>query len=145
MTCIHCDQPAARTLGTTGYCAEHLEQFLAPIRQRVTLNGPFSGRAIRAGINRPEHGPGAFDAECDRCAATWVALYEGEPCGWCATRHEHLMAHHAELVLTPPLIDEWHHRKPQYEAWARRMAAAVRAGIITEQQAHQAWTRGIAA
>ena len=104
MTCIHCDAPAVHTLGTTGYCATHLEQFLAPIRDRVTLNGPFTGRATITGLMRPEHGPGAFDATCDRCSATWVALYDREPCYYCQARHEHILAHQAELPL--PGLDQ---------------------------------------
>lgn len=146
--CNRCGAPAVRCLGTTPWCARCAAAFLRPIRLRVLdrdgLDFPFAGRAIQVGLMRPEFGFEAFDAECDRCGATWVALYAGESCKWCIGRHERLVAEQAELVLTPPDIDGDDRNYPNaMEAWSERLARAVQAGIVERGAAEAAWNREV--
>ena len=81
--------------------------------------------------------------ECDQCEATWVGP-DDEPCPWCQEAAEHQLQWQAELTLTPPDTDDDDQQRPHaLEAWAQRLTIAINAGIITKQQALNAWERAL--
>ncbi len=107
----------------------------------------FGGRGAQAGPMRPDYGHRWADLRCDQCGATWVGVI-GEPCWWCRRSYEITLEHQAELVLTPPDLDPDLNdaaRTAALEAWAERLAVAVKAGVISEGEARGAMKREKAA
>lgn len=136
-----CPHAAVRTVGSEALCAEHVEQLLAPIRERVFTQPNADGVGKLYGVLRPEYGPLVGDLRCTTCSATWTGRL-GELCWWCQRSNEIQREHQAELVLRPPDIDPDDARYDNtMTAWAQRLAVAVRAGLVTEQQARRVWDR----
>ena len=81
--------------------------------------------------------------QCDQCDATWVGP-DGEPCPWCIDALDHMRQWQAELTLTPPDTDVDDRNRPDtLKAWAQRLAVAVKAELITRQEAERAWKRAV--
>jgi len=124
--CHQCGVAADVLLGTQAWCHECAEAFLAPIREKVALRQGLVRRLYKA----PGHGPGMWYLECQTCEATWV----GEPheaCQWCIERTQRLVEDQRSLLLKPPA-------ETSSVTWARQLAHAQAAGIITEAEAHSA-------
>jgi ribosomal protein L37E len=129
-----------KNLGVDGWCSAHLaEPFSAFDPAVFKLNGI----GLQTGALVPEFGPLYAHLTCRACGADWVGV-PGETCTWCQRARERLLEWQAECVLEPPAVD------PQdvlYEqrmrAWAERLAAAVKGGVITETEARRAWTRTV--
>lgn len=103
----------------------------------------FDGTGQQEGPLRADWGPGFADLRCDQCNATWVGRI-GEPCTWCANAHRSLLEQHVRILLTPPAVDPDDITRPaRVITWAQRMAQAVKAGIITRQQAEAAYRREV--
>jgi hypothetical protein len=99
------------------------------------------GHGQQAGILRPEYGDGWAELQCDECDATWVGPI-GEPCNWCAVALDNMRKWQAEKVLEAPDVDVEDERYDNaFDAWAERLAVAVKAEIITDTQADLAWRR----
>ena len=113
------------------------------------------------GLPRPDHGEGMIQRVCD-CGAGWVGLPDDE-CGWCYEAHLRQLEEQRRRLLWPewmikpgPRYDElsevdqavWDRTRGQtrdagsIEAWAERLARAVRSGLITAAEAETALTRG---
>lgn len=102
----------------------------------------FNGRGVQTGPMRPDWGPDAFDAVCDICGATWLALAPEEPCWWCQRRLERVIAEQRDILLAgvdhDPSDARW---RSAMDAWKERLVVAVEAGIITAAEARSAWNR----
>jgi len=111
-----------------------------------------------ANLPRPDHGPGMIQRECVDCGAGWVGLPD-DPCAWCADRLALDLADQRHRLLWPDWMLEQEPRYDQLdeldqavwdrtrgirrgaasiEAWARRLAEAVAAGIVTAAEARAA-------
>ena len=132
-TCT-CGQPATRTLLARSYCDKCAEQILAPIRKKVALRDGV-GFGEQNGKQRPDWGVGYADLQCNLCGATWVGPH-WERCTWCQDALDHMRQWQAEILLRPELPD---HQDARYvdaaDAWAERLARAVRSELVTAQQA----------
>ena len=86
-------------------------------------------------------GPTDHSLACTVCLATWVGE-PWEPCAWCITRAEAITDAQRAVVLRPdlPAVDD-PRRVDALRAWAPRLAHAVKAGYISEQEARAAWHR----
>lgn len=112
------------------------------------------------GVPRPDHGPGMIQRLC-RCGAGWVGRPD-DPCSWCADAAARAVADLRRQLLWPawmleqgPRYDEldevdravWDRTRgirrgeASERAWARRLAEAVIAGIVTEADARAALAR----
>lgn len=118
-----------------------------------------------AGRQRDDIGPDLYDLECTVCKAGWVGK-EGD-CAWCAAELERLRADQRRMLLWPdwlavdhgPRYDElsavdkavWDRTRGQVPghdsipAWVERLARAVKADLITEDEARGAIERTRAA
>jgi hypothetical protein len=130
--CAICAAPGYRNLGTDGYCARHL----------ADLYNAFDPAMFAVvGVGLPGRTAAIEDLTCCRCAATWVGVV-GEPCGYCQVAYTHMLEWQAELVLSRPDVDPGDQRYQQIiNAWAKRLAVAVKAHIITEDDARRALQR----
>lgn len=126
-----CGEPGVQNLGTKGYCSTHLSELLRSFKPEAF---ELSGRWVEVGCYRPDHGPGYAECECPGCGATAVAVV-GSPCAYCEHAKVRMLDWQAQKALTPP---ESRH-SGALEAWAERLAVAVRAGIVTEDEARRAW------
>jgi hypothetical protein len=126
--CDTCHQPGYRNVGMVGYCADHLAELYAAFD---------SSHFGVIGYGLPD-GPWQ---RCIRCGATWEG-HIGQQCRWCWTEYDSLLRLSVEAVLTPPDIDRDDKRHPDaLAAWAKRLAVAVQAELITEQDARTAMKR----
>lgn len=126
--CTVCGEPGYRDLGTKSYCAAHLAELYAKF-------DPSHFGVIGYGL------PDGPWQRCIRCGATWDG-HVGQACRWCWTEYESLLRLSAEAVLEPPLEDVDDARRANaLAAWAKRLAAAVKAELITEQDARTAMQR----
>lgn len=135
--CSTCGADGVRDIGSRGYCGAHLVELL-----RSFDPAAFSiGVGLSCGRLRPDMGTTMEDLQCLRCQATFTGV-AGAHCWWCRRAGEILLEHQADLVLAPPDVDR---DEARYEgamtAWARRLAVAVRAGIVSERQARSVWER----
>ncbi|MGA0894615.1 MAG: hypothetical protein ACO3S5_08310 [Ilumatobacteraceae bacterium] len=121
-----CASPGFRNVGTVGYCAAHLAELYAGFDPAVF--GP-------VGVGLPGRTTDPNDLSCIRCGATWVGLI-GEDCFWCWRMYGQILDHQAERVLQPP--EPTDDREAALAAWAKRLAVAVKGGIVTETQARRA-------
>lgn len=132
--CHKCGNPGAKNLGTQGWCSTHLAQLYATFDPAIwRLDG---GIGLPNGQQRPEIGPAMEDLECCACGARWVGT-AGEQCTWCMRARLATITHQARLALAPPNTTE----ELALKAWNARMRTAIDAGIITKDQARQAWKR----
>jgi hypothetical protein len=117
-----------KNLGINGYCADHLGELMAALDPSV--------HAV-IGYGLPD-GPWQ---RCVRCGATWDG-YAMQACRWCWREYDQLLRWSAEKALTPPDVDPDDIRFPDaLKAWAKRLAVAVSADLITDAQARSALTR----
>lgn len=133
-----CGAPGVQNLCAHGYCAHHLGELLESFDPSAfTLNG----RWLQDGCMRPDHGEHYAECRCLACGAGAVAVI-GSPCGFCEAARERLVAWQRERLLRPELPDP---DDARYEAaalaWARRLARAATAEIVTEAQARAALAR----
>ena len=136
--CHACGEPGARNIGTRGYCDEHLAALLDTFHSRR-----LHGFGTRAGLERPEHGPGYADLVCTACSATWVGR-PGDPCVWCERSREALFAHQRELLLRPPDVDlDDAALENRMIARGERLRRGVEAGIVDQAAARRAWERAV--
>ena len=138
--CSTCGAPGFRNVFAFGYCASHLSELYRSFSAEVWA---MRGVGVQAGPRRPDRGPEYVELECVACGAGWVgALFER--CGWCAQALERMQNWQAQLALTPPDVDpDDRSLAERMDAWAQRMATAVQAEIITEDQARAAWNREV--
>ena len=141
--CAECGGTArgVRNLGSRGYCAAHLSELYS--RFDPVVFG-LSGVMVQAGRMRPDWGPAFCDVQCIACGATEVGIV-GEACWWCQRSHDIVCAWQAEIVVRVPDVDPDDARyEPAMKAWAQRMATAVKAGVVTRDQANAVWRRAVA-
>ena len=115
------------------------------------------------GYPRPDHGPGMVEHVCCSCKAGWVGLTD-DGCGWCETAQAQQRALERVLLLDPPWLRS-SAGHPRYDAlseadkavwdrtrgqtrghdsalmWVARLARAVDAELITEDEARAAIRR----
>ena len=126
--CDTCGQPGHRNIGARGYCANHLAELYATF-------DPSHFGVIGYGL------PDGPWQRCIRCGATWDG-HIGQACRWCWSEYDSLLRLSVEAVLTPPDVDHDDKRHPDaLAAWAKRLAVAVQAELITEQDARTAMKR----
>ena len=144
MSCARCGvQPGTVHVCAQDWCEACWFAFREPIITRVIIDVP--SVLVRVGIDRPEHGPGMVDVECNACGATMVGI-PGESCAYCLGAWERMARWQAEKLLRPELPDPDDARFPQSAgAWLERLTVALRAGIITETQLRAAWERRVVA
>jgi hypothetical protein len=100
-----------------------------------------TGIGHQQGPHRLDWGPGWADLKCDQCDATWTGPI-GETCHYCVVALENMRRWQADIILHPQLPDiDDTRRTAAVHAWAQRLATAVRAGLITRQQADNAYQR----
>lgn len=122
-----------------------------------------TGTGRPTGRRRPEYGDDVFDLTCDACGATWCGEV-GMGCEWCERRERQLVEDQRAMLLHPhwlqtsagdPRYDElsaddravWDRTRGQargedsIQAWERRLARAVEAGIVTEHEARRGINR----
>lgn len=128
--CSTCGADGHRNLGIDGYCAAHLGALYA--RFDPMSFGP-------VGVGLPGRSTDPNDLSCARCGATWVGLM-GEDCFYCWRTFSQMVDHQADRTLQPPEFDV-DDRQAALVAWAKRLAIAVKAGLVTEQQARRALAR----
>jgi bacterioferritin-associated ferredoxin len=139
-TCSTCPAPAVRTLGVDSYCAVCANAILDPIRERVILPTGFDGTG-REITPRPDCGIGWSDLKCSVCSATWTGR-PNESCGWCRNRYKSMLANQRQLTLRPNLPSRNDPKRiGALDAWAQRLARAVRSEIVTEADARDALDR----
>ncbi len=127
-TCAVCRAPRYRDLGVVSYCADHLAEIYATF-------DPSHFGVIGYGL------PDGPWQRCIRCGATWEG-HIGQQCRWCWREYDSLIRLSAEAVLVPPDCDHNDARRADaLRAWAERLAAAVKAELITEQNARDAMKR----
>ncbi len=138
--CSTCGAPGFRNVFTSGYCAAHLGELYKSFSPAVWK---LQGVGVREGTRRPDIGPEYAELRCVACGAGWIgALFER--CGWCVEALERTTRWQAQKSLTPPDVDPDDRSLPaRYDAWAERLAVAVQAGTLTEQQARAAWDREV--
>lgn len=140
LSCHACAAPGIRNLGKDGYCGTHLAVLYRTFNPLVFADG---GVGLPSGRQHPEYGPGIEDLTCCRCEATWAGT-PGDPCWWCQRAHEIMADYQADLVRRPPDVDpEDLHYEARMDAWADRLVVGVRAGVISAEQAEQAWHRAL--
>lgn len=127
--CSTCGADGYRNLGTQGLCAAHLGDLLRSFDPSV-----FS----EIGVGLPGRSGDLNDLTCVRCGATWVG-FVGDNCWWCWRSHASMLEHQADLVMRGPEPAE--DRMVALAVWAKRLAVAVKGGIVTEQQARRALAR----
>lgn len=112
------------------------------------------------GRPRPDYGPGMVERACP-CGAGWIGIAD-DPCSWCLDAAERDVVELRRRLLWPDWLVE---QGPRYDelddddravwdatrgiargeaserTWARRLADAVHAGIVTEADARAALTR----
>ena len=142
MLCTTCGQPSARSLLGCWYCYHCAEEILEPIRDRVFIDEGGIGWGRQAGPLLPEWGERFARIECGLCAATWVGVI-GEQCGYCMVRLERLLDDTRQALLHPNLTTDPQRRHLMLRDWAKRLAGAVREGVIEEGQARAAWQREV--
>lgn len=125
--CSTCGADGHRNLGTQGFCAAHLGELYA--RFNPVSFGP-------VGVGLPGRSADPNELSCARCGATWVGVL-GEDCFWCWRTFSQMVDHQAERVLQPPDADV-DDRMAALAAWAKRLAVAVKAGLVSEPQARRA-------
>ena len=136
--CSTCGAPGVKNLGTSGHCSQHLADLYRSFDPAVFK---VNGIGLQSGVMRPDFGPTAAELECVACDATWTGPI-GERCPYCDRHRELLLRYQAELVLTPPEIEPDAGRYDSaMAAWARQLAHAVTAEIVTEQDARRALER----
>lgn len=139
--CSTCGAPGVLDLGTSGLCTTHASERLRSFDPAVWS---MNGRWLQSGRLRPDFGPGFADCECPACGATAVALV-GSACGYCDLARERLAGWQAALTLAPPEIDRDDRRRAGVlRGWAERLAVAVEAGIVTDDEARRAWAPEVA-
>lgn len=93
------------------------------------------------GVLRPDHGPGYAECQCSLCGATAVAIIS-ESCAWCERSLDRQIGWQRDILLNPQLPDQhdetW---SGSMRGWAERLANAVKAEIITADEARRAWKR----
>ena len=139
--CGKCGKTAVHEIGTSSYCAVHLDAILAGIRARVIEREAHDGVGRQSGELLPEWGEGWAILKCDMCHASWGGI-DGDRCSWCLDRAATVLTEQAAKVLRRPAVDPADKR---YDAvmhsWAARLGRAVGAGIITEAQGRAALAR----
>jgi hypothetical protein len=126
--CDTCGKPGYRNVAANGYCADHLAELYAQL-------DPSVHKVIGYGL------PDGPWQRCVRCGATWDG-HIGQACRWCWTEYDSLIRLSKEATLTPPDVDPDDARRPDaLRAWAERLAVAVKAELITEQDARTAMQR----
>lgn len=133
--CSTCGAPGARNIAARGACIAHAVEFYRQLPDHVwQLNG--IGLPVAA-----VDGDGTALLECVACLAGWRAA-PFTRCPWCRRACELLIEAQARLVLEPPAID---HDDPRHDvavaAWVERLVVAVRAELVTEQQARRVLAR----
>jgi hypothetical protein len=131
-----------KNLGSRGYCAAHLADFY----RRCISPETWAWRGAGLGLPiTPIDDEGFAILECSACRATWA----GAPftdCSWCIEAAARQRQWQAELVLQPPgIIGGMANREYPgvMSGWADRLANAVKAGLISRQQAERAWRRAV--
>lgn len=117
-----------------------------------------TGRTV---ASRPDYGPEWADLRCSVCGAGWVGI-DGDPCGWCERSLERLLTDTRAELLAPHWLAVDH--GPRYDdltddsklvwdrtrgvsgegaatTWAERLGRAVKAGLVTEDEARRALER----
>lgn len=157
--CSECGAPGFQNVYSRGYCVSHLAELYRAFSPEVW---DLAGVGLPEG-RRPDHGEECFDLRCVACGATWVGA-AFDPCGWCERERERLVADQRRQLLDPPWLasdagdpryDElsaldqavWDRTRGQrrdadsLEIWVGRLARAVEAGVITEDEARRAVDR----
>jgi hypothetical protein len=117
---------------------------------------------VQHGPLRPDYGPEWAELRCDTCNAGWTGI-PGDPCQWCQTSLQRLIADTRTDLLDPPWLTVTH--GPRYDelcddsklvwdrtrdqvrgdgsavTWAGRLRRAVEAGLITQSEADHALRR----
>jgi hypothetical protein len=160
--CHACGGDPTRTLGRFPYCDDCADERLTDIRARVLARDGI-GHGVGVGRALPEYGPRHILLSCTVCGAGWVGRY-GERCHWCQTALQRQLADQRAELLWPswqasdagaPRYDElsevdrrvWDRTRGQghgagsRRAWCRRLAGAVRAGLVTFDEAEAAMRR----
>lgn len=130
--CNMCGLPAVRKLADRSYCATHASEIFRTFDPIVW--GLDGGIGLFVGARDD----GMADVVCSACQATWVGV-PFERCGYCAAHLERALRWAAQDVLKPPQNQSG----DAMRAWARRMAAAVREGVVTGDRANAAWRREV--
>lgn len=128
--CSTCGADGYRNMGTQGFCAAHMAELLATF-------DPVSFGPV--GVGLPGRSADPNELSCARCGATWVGVL-GEDCFWCWRTFLQMVDHQAERAMEPP-SDDVKDRQAALVAWAKRLAVAVKAGLVDEQQARRALAR----
>lgn len=140
--CSTCGQAGVRNVGVKGYCGEHLARLFRTFTHEVwQLNGV----GLQAGVLRPEFGPLMADLECIACRATWVGV-PGDACAYCRRHRALLIEHQRDLLLRQPPHPSDEDTAPldqRLMAWGERLRCAVLSGLVTRDEAQQAWRRAV--
>lgn len=156
-SCWQCGAEGFRNVGTKGYCATHL----ADLYRRFSAESWGGlGIGLPVGERRDDE---LHDLVCVVCAAGWVGPPFDE-CPWCARAIARQVEDQRRMLLDPPWLasdagdpryDElsevdkavWDRTRGQrrdadsIKAWVERLARAVIAGVITEDEARRACDR----
>lgn len=136
-----CSAPSVRLIGSVAYCHDCAEALLEPIRARVLTDESGVGYGRQSGRLRDDYGPRFAELTCSICAATWVGII-GEPCAYCETWLAAAIEDRRQHLLRPSLPDRDDRRHDRaVDAWTRALAEAVRAEIITIDEARAAVAR----
>ena len=139
--CHVCGGPGVRNVGTQGFCGAHLTELYVSFSPEVFAS--MHGVGLQYGPMRPDWGPAYADLECSACEAAWTGV-PGDACWWCQRSHAVMLEHQAELVLARPDVHRADARyEPAMSAWARRLANAVKAGVVDERRAWLALEREV--
>lgn len=130
--CARCPNNAERLAGTTPLCNTCHHNLTQPLRDKHQP-GSFTGQGQPIS---PNNGPNT-QLQCNQCHATWQGT-PNEPCNYCQIEHHTALRIQHQLTLTPP---DNINNPTALEAWATRLANAVIAGIITEQEGQTAYNR----
>lgn len=141
MTCSRCGNPADTLYGTGFLCAPCDDILLGHARALVHLEQYGTGIMRPVGCLRPDHGPGWAECECSACGATAVAIIS-EPCAWCERSLERQIGWQRDKLIHPELPDPDDTRyESALHAWVERLAVAVKADILSEDEARRAIQR----
>ena len=138
--CHQCGGRSIKTLGTSDYCSPHLSALYAKFDPAVFQH---HGIGLQDGKLRPDWGDGFCDLRCVACDATWTGI-SGEACWFCERSRSIMIEHQIELLLRPPDVDRDDPRHATVmRAWARRLANAVKAGVVEQKLADAVWRRSV--
>lgn len=131
-TCHRCHlRPGTESVAVQWWCTPCWDEFRDRIRAK--------GLGMQIGPTRDDWGPGWYPLQCSACEATWTGR-PFEHCPWCHLRRERTRQEQRQLTLAGPDLDPDDERYDHASlAWRTRLEVAVKAELITEREARNAW------